>query len=180
MCIIRIRRDPPEEAPIVVPIRPISHSQPAAHATSISSPRASASPQMSRVQQPRASAGSNNFRRSGLQQQIIIAHPSPRTSRPKMPVQHGSSYSYGSGPVPSASFDRPRTGHHRSYSQQGAVAGRRSGSSVHFGTSPRASHVSHRSMRDKEKIVIVDETGRRQESVRDAILFRSEVLEGQA
>lgn len=164
MCIIRIRRDPPEEAPIVVPIRPISHGQPAAHATSVTSPRASASPQMSRLQQPRASAGSNNFRRSGSQHQIVIAQPSPRTSRPKMPVQHGSSYSYGSGPVPSDIFDGPMTSHRRSYSQQGAAAGRRSGSSVHFGTSPRASHVSHRSTREKEKIVIVDETGRRRES----------------
>ncbi|KAL8936896.1 MAG: hypothetical protein Q9211_003959 [Gyalolechia sp. 1 TL-2023] len=162
MCIIRIRRDPPEEAPIIVPIRPSSHGQPGAHATTlISSPRASASPQMIRLQQPRASAGSN-FRRSGSQQQIIIA--SPRTSRSKMPVQHGSAYSYGNGPVPSESFNGPVTGHHRSSSHQGAPAGRRSGSSVHFGTSPRASHVSHRSTREKEKIVIVDEQGRRRES----------------
>ncbi|KAI4186736.1 MAG: hypothetical protein L6R41_003308 [Letrouitia leprolyta] len=163
MCIIRIRRDPPEEAPMVVPIRPISHGHPVAYAAPSTSRRASTSPQMSQVQQPRASAGSN-FRRSGSQQQIIIAQPSPRTSRPKMPIQHGSSYSYGSGPVPTESFDGPMTGHCRSYSHHGAAAGRRSGSSVHFGTSPRASHVSHRSTREKEKIVIVDEAGRRRES----------------
>ena len=149
----------------MVPIRPISRGHPTTqsttHPTSTTSPRTSGSPQMSRLQQPRASAGA--FRRSGSQQQIVIAQPSPRNSRPKITaVQHGSSYSYGSGPVPTESFDRPRCNHRRSSSQQNAPTGRGSRSSVQYGTSPRASRVSHRSTR--EKIVIVDEMGKRRES----------------
>ncbi|KAI4127584.1 MAG: hypothetical protein LQ338_003127 [Usnochroma carphineum] len=178
MCIIKIRRADPlsnEEAPVVVPIRPVSRGQ-----LPPPSPRANAptSPRGSRLQQqphhPRASAGSqgSTHRRTGSQQQIVIA--SPRTSRPKMStIQHGSSYSYGSGPVPAKeSLERVAVSgggqqRMRSYSgqrqgQQQMGGGRRSTGSVTFDKSPRASHVSHRSTR--EKIVIVDEMGRRRES----------------
>lgn len=180
MCIIKIRRDPPEETPVVVPIRPISRGQhqPTTHSSSRVSPRASApsTPQMSRLQQqqqPRASAGNVSHRRSGSQQQIVIAQPSsPRTSRPKLPVQHRSSYSYGSGPVPTReSVERMQLSSQgqlqplRRGSSIGQQPGRRSAGSVTFGVAnvdPRGSHVSHRSTR--EKIVIVDEMGRRRES----------------
>ncbi|KAL8895652.1 MAG: hypothetical protein Q9207_008079 [Kuettlingeria erythrocarpa] len=185
MCIIKIRRDQSGEPP--VPIRPISRGDQLTATTypaSRISPRVNAtaaSPQMSRMQQRReqhlrASAGSITHRHSGSQQQIVIAQPSPRTSRPKIPLQHehGCSYSYGSGPVPTReSLDRLHLSspqqpqhHQRSYSgQQVAMVGRRSAGSVTFGganVDPRGSHVSHRSMR--EKIVIIDEHGRRRES----------------
>ncbi|KAL8917836.1 MAG: hypothetical protein Q9208_007724 [Pyrenodesmia sp. 3 TL-2023] len=156
MCIIKIRRDQSEESPVVVPIRPASRGhQPTAtittHPTSRISPRVSAtagSPQMSRMQQQlRASAGSINHRRSGSQQQIVIAQPSPRTSRPRVPLQHGSSYSYGSGPVPTReSLDRLQLSSSQQ-AQQIAMVGRRSAGSVTFGganADPRGSHVSHR------------------------------------
>ena len=154
MCIIRIRHGAPEETPVVVPIRPISRGQ----GTTTSSPRSSHPSRLR--QQPQASNGSVRF--DGSQSQaIIIAQPSPRSSRPKMTVQHGSSYSYGSGPVPTESHDRPLS--RRSYSRQGMLSGRQSGS-LKYGISPRQSNVSYRSTRDREKIVVVDETGRRRES----------------
>ncbi|KAI4145507.1 MAG: hypothetical protein LQ341_002368 [Variospora aurantia] len=169
MCIIKIRRaDPPgEESPVVVPIRPMSRAQTTADGTT----PLSASPRVSRSQQQQPAPDGANLghRRNGSQQQIIIAQPSPDTARPKLPIHHGSSFSYGSGPVPTwESLDRLRMSsgqqqqHRRSYS--GQQPGRRSTGSVTFGTnvSPRASHVSHRSTR--EKIVVVDETGRRRES----------------
>lgn len=184
MCIIKIRRDQSGERPVAV-IRPVSRGDQLTTATypaSRISPRVSAtaaSPQMNRMQQRqeqhlRASAGSITHRRSESQQQIVIAQPSPRTSRPKMPLQHGSSYSYGSGPVPTReSLDRLHSSspqqpqhHQRSCSrQQVAMVGRRSAGSVTFGgvnVDPRGSHVSQRSTR--EKIVIMDEHGRRRES----------------
>lgn len=173
MCIIKIRRaDPSEpETPVIVPIRPISRAhQPTSHPTSAVSPRASVitNPRMSQLPPPRVSAEnqSHEYRRSSSQQQIVIA--SPRTSRPKMPtIQRGSAYSYGSGPVPAReSLERlgsqqQQQQYRRRYS--GQQVGRRSTGSVTFGPSdPRASHVSQRSAR--ERIVIVDETGRRRET----------------
>lgn len=179
MCIIKIRRaDPPGgESPVVVPIRPMSRAQ--TTATRASTPRASlsASPRVSRPQHqqqsaaPPASAGDLCRHRSGSEQQIIIAQPSSlRAPRPRMPIQHGSSFSYGSGPVPTRdSLDRlqrssgqPQPQHRRSFSEQ--QPGSRSTGSVTFAAnvSPRASHVSHRSTR--ENIVFVDEMGRRRES----------------
>ncbi|KAL8952291.1 MAG: hypothetical protein Q9222_001780 [Ikaeria aurantiellina] len=164
MCIIKIRRDPPEESPIVVPIRPISRSQPTtAQAPAANSRRSS---QMGQIhqQQPRASAGSFERRHGSSQQQVVVAQPSsPRNSRPTMLVQHAPSYSYGSGPVPIEPQDRPLSHSRRSYAHQGAAPARRSGS-VNYGTSPRQSNVSFRSTREREKIVVVDETGRRRES----------------
>ncbi|KAL8731733.1 MAG: hypothetical protein Q9166_003180 [cf. Caloplaca sp. 2 TL-2023] len=131
MCTTKIRCDQPdEEAPVVVPIGPISWSPLPAHPTPRTSPLKSRLQQLQ--QQPTRTAAD-----SGSQQQIVIAKqplPSPHTPRPK--IQHGSSYYYGSGPVPKAeTLARPLSyngGHHRSYSQQaGAVTaspGRRSGS----------------------------------------------------
>lgn len=170
MCIIRMRRNgPDEEAPVVVPICPIPRSQRTTHSTPVSS-------RTGRLQQPqqqptRLSASSGFIvRQSGSQQQIVIAKqpsPSPRTSRPK--IQHGSSYSYRSGPVPRAELlERPLGSdgeRRRSHSHQAGLtttAGRRSGSVKHHQSSPKQSSASLRSTR--EKIVIVDETGRRRES----------------
>ena len=167
MCIIRIRRhQPEEEAPVIVPIRPIIRNQPT---TPIS-------PRTSRLQQPqqqptRVSASSGfNVRQIDSQQQIVITKRpsrSPRTTRPE--IQHGSSYSYGSGPVPTTeSLERKSSNHgaHRhNYSPQAGLTmavGRRSGSVTRHPSSPKRSNVSFRSTR--EKIVIVDETGRRRES----------------
>ena len=168
MCIIRIRRhQPEEEAPVVVPIRPLIRSQP----TTPISPRAS------RLQQPQqqptkvsASSGFNG-RQNGSQQQIVIPKrpsSSPRTSRPE--IQHGSSYSYRSGPpIPTTeSLIRKSSSHgahRRNCSQQAGLTvalGKRSGSVTRHPSSPKQSNISLRSTR--EKIVIVDETGRRRES----------------
>lgn len=192
MCIIKIRRAPSEneaEAPVVVPIRPISRSQATdpvgQHYYSISASPRSSRPLQQRPQQqqdrhsPRASAGSSSgfiVRQSGSQQQTVIPKPlspSPRSSRPR--IRPGSSYAYGSGPVPTADDGQEPplskgsgSGHHRrSHSQRAGAAaaapmGRRSGSVNYDATSPRQSNVSFRSTR--EKIVIVDETGRRRES----------------
>lgn len=192
MCIIKLHRVPSSSTshndPIAMPIRPIprpmSHSQPHPpphHRVSDPRPPLRSSPRTSKLAPSKASAGSFHRSPRTSQQLVVIATPSPRTSRPTFVER--SSYSYGSGPVPMRQSlelglhligETEESRHRRrSYSNQNAgPSKRRSGASVNLvDTGPRHSNVSFRSTatrereeRRGEKIVIVDEMGKRRES----------------
>ena len=163
MCIIKIRPDRGEDPPAVMPVRPIPTSLGGAQvSTPPSASRSSRLEQQQQQQQRNELRNSNGLIRlepTQTQAIVITTSPSPRSSRPKIPLQKGTSYSYGSGPIAIEPSNRIRAP--RSVSHQASLPARRSGS-VGVRISPRQSNVSYRSTR--EKIIVVDETGRRQES----------------
>ncbi|KAL8807497.1 MAG: hypothetical protein Q9182_000662 [Xanthomendoza sp. 2 TL-2023] len=152
------------KTPHIVPIRPIPRS-----------PAQRTNPQ---IQHP-SNFSIRKSEEGGSEQQIVFAprrRGASASSRPR--IVQGDSYCYGSGPVPTVTmmtgegeeervFGKSGQGQHRrSYSQQQqqqiAPVGRRSGGVDYAASSPRQSNVSFRSTR--EKIVVVDEMGRRRES----------------
>lgn len=94
---------------------------------------------------------------------MIIEQTSPPSS--KLQIRRGFSYSYGDGPVPLGTQAKspPDEITESQRSQRAAQVQRRSGS-LAYTKSPRQSNASYRSTR--ERVVVVDDSGRRREYYR--------------
>lgn len=155
MCIVKLRPEREEEA--VVPNRPVRIvSPPTTHSgrnTHTSLSVAGSSLSVVRVRShPRAPETS--LRASGTVQAIVLQEISPRSSRSKVPQIRPlsqESYQYGAGPIPAG---------YALAAPEPAGVRQRSGS-MNLAKSPRQSNASYRSTR--ERIVVVDESGRRRE-----------------
>ena len=176
MCLIRLRPDREEE--VVVPNRPIvtetttlpSRAIHSSHSTSFSTAAGHSIPH----RRPEATLRNSIHQviPGGQEQPVVIEQRSPRSSSAgNQRIHQGALYSYGEGPVPvltNQPSSRPLQ--ERSYSrrsQQGGdpVLPRRSGSlACGKNGSPRQSNASFRTTR--ERIVVVDVTGRKREYYR--------------
>lgn len=176
MCLIRLRPDREEE--VVIPNRPIvtettllpsraihsSHPPPSATTT--------AHPLLHQRPEVRARNSTNQVAPVGQEQAVVIEQNPPRSSTAGIQQIHqGSSHSYGEGLVPASSnrpSSRPLQGrsYSRSSQQGGGTMPPRRSRSLACGKSgsPRQSNASFRTTR--ERIVVVDVTGRKREYYR--------------
>lgn len=151
MCLIRFRPDC--EGDVIVPNRPIRvELSPPQHGRTASA----------HGQKPFVSKERSRERARTQHQAVVIEQIAPETS--KIEIRHGSSYSYGVEPVPTTTEKGPL--HERNDPQKDTVRPPqvpRSGSLAHAKV-PRQSIASHRSTR--ERVVVVDDSGRRREYYR--------------
>lgn len=157
MCLIRFR--PNREGDVVVPNRPIRFELPPSQHG-----RTAQSFAVSSVhgQQPSVTKLRSRERARTQHQAVVIEQIAPEALR--FEIRHGSSYSYGVGPVPTTT--KRELLREKRDSQQDSVRPTdfpRSGSVSHVKT-PRQSTASYRSTR--ERVVVVDDSGRRREYYR--------------
>ncbi|MCJ1230578.1 hypothetical protein MMC12_007252 [Toensbergia leucococca] len=161
MCIFKIRSEREED--MVPPIRPRVATSASARSPRVSIIAETRRPQSQYLEpaprtvlvRPQSRETPRQSLQQLPQQPIIIAY-SPRSSA--LSIREGT-YQYGSGPVPSASHPSL----HRQDDRRGEDGPRTSGG-LTFSSNPRASSVSNRSIR--EKIVFLDDSGRRREYYR--------------
>lgn len=151
MCLIRFRPD--REGDVTVPNRPNRvELPPSQHGQAASA----------HSQKPFVNKERSRERARTQHQAVVIEQIAPETS--KIEIHHGSSYPYGVGPMPTTTKRGPL--HERNHSEKDHVRPaqvQRSGSLAHA-KNPRQSIASYRSTR--ERVVVVDESGRRREYYR--------------
>ena len=161
MCLIKLRPDREEE--VVIPTRPVRPELPPSRQGHSAHSITAAAADNQRQQQTRAPEVRSRDRIAPPEQAVVIEQISPRSS--KLQIRHGFSYSYGDGPVPVSTQENPPPNERAKSqsSQRNAQVRPRSGS-LAYPKSPRQSNVSYRSTR--ERIVVVDDLGRRREYYR--------------